>query len=146
MGLSIPKKPHKEDVFNMFVLWRSLPPVLRQNFPDKEKTLEQMGFANTMMEELLGLPRQMDFAKKFKVHETTLSEWNRKIDTEGLVKNTIKIWAKKLTPNVISALYSKAMKHGDANRVKLWMQLFEDWVEETKVDTKLPFLVVKEED
>ena len=34
-------------------------------------------------------------------------------------------WAKKLTPNVISALYREATKSGRAAEIKAWMEIVE---------------------
>jgi len=131
-------KLHKNRVefkqeFKTYILWKSLPALLKGK-PMIE--LEKLGIKDEIVLELLNLKTQTEFAEKYNIKDLgTLSDWNKKIEEEELLKNSIKFWAKKLTPNVIAGFYKKAVSEGDAARVKLWHQLIEDW--EEKVENRM---------
>ena len=75
---------------------------------------------------LLEIKNQTEFAKRFGIKDLgTLTEWNKKIEKEGGLLKHINSWARKLTPNVVSALYREATKTGKAAEVKAWMEIVE---------------------
>jgi len=111
------EKSEKPAEYNEFVKFIGLPRVLR---------VKEFGFNE-----------QRDFAKKFNVAEQTLSRWKKK---KGFWKDVAKItknWARGKTPNVLLALYNKAIKEGDAKEAKVWFQYVEDWAEKHGVELGL---------
>jgi len=131
MGSGNPKKPKKlvyrEQDFEMYVLWKSLPSIFRGKNRDE---LEKAGITDEAMIDLLSIKNQTQFAKRFEIPDvTTLTDWNKKIEEHDLLKEKRKFWLKKLTGNVMGAFYRHTMKEGDAARVKLWNQLSEEWKE-----------------
>lgn len=139
------ERPQKRDIYATYVTWNSLPPLLKSDFHGKEETLKQMGFEGTAEERLFYITNQTEFANAFGVTKVTLSAWNRKMDVDGLVKDQIRKWARRLTPNIVSAFYSKTLKHADAARVKLWLQWAEGFVEQSENKGTLEISVVPTE-
>lgn len=115
--------------YDTYVIWHSLPAILRGQ---PAKDLRRMGFADPVTLDLLAIPHQRAFAKRFKVNPATLSEWNIRPDLMRRVTKARDTWARKLTSNVYSALYKGIILERDASRVKLWMQLVEGYVEKTR--------------
>src|SRR3990167_3130390 len=115
--------PYKTAEFETYVMWHSLPPMMRGQ---PKESLERMGFDESAVE-LLEIKNQTAFAEKYGIgHPGTLSEWNKKIDAEPELKNRTRDWAKKLTKNVVAALYRKALVEGDAARVRVWLEYVGD--------------------
>ena len=120
-----PKMPgvYKRQEFESYILWRSMPSILRGQ---PRHVIEKLGIDDEIAMSLLDIKNQTEFAQRFGIKDLgTLTEWNKKIeDMGGLMKN-INCWAKKLTPNVVSALYREATKTGKAAEVKAWMEIVE---------------------
>lgn len=141
----MPKKAkkiaYKEQDFNTYVLWKSLPSLLKGKLPVE---LEKLGIKDELTIELLSIKYQNEFAKKYDIKDLgTLTDWNRKIEENDLIKQNIKWWAKKLTPNVVSGLYKGAVSKGSAAEAKLWFQYIEDWIEKSDITTKGRPLLLK---
>jgi transcriptional regulator with XRE-family HTH domain len=84
---------------------------------------------------------QSQLAKKLGVGPDTLSEWKQRESFFDSVMKKRKLWCRERTPDVIYALYNRAVKTGNAPEVKLWLQMSEDWSERiiTKPESKRPF-------
>ena len=114
---------YKKQEFEAYVLWRSMPSILRGQ---PKHIIEKLGIDDEIAVSLLDIKNQTDFAKRFGIKDLgTLSAWNKKIDEDGGLMKSISMWAKRLTPNVISALYREATKTGKATEVKAWMEVVE---------------------
>lgn len=75
---------------------------------------------------------QRELARKFGLGEDTLSDWKKR---EGFWEETEQLrksWGKERTPNVMLALYNRAVKSGDPSAVRLWYEI----VEETRFNEK----------
>jgi hypothetical protein len=55
----------------------------------------------------------------------TLTDWNKRIEKEGLL-TSINSWARSLTPNVVLALYKNVSKNGKAQEVRAWFEIIEN--------------------
>lgn len=120
-----PKAPtvYKKREFESYVLWRSMPSILRGQ---PQHVIEKLGIDDELAMSLLDIKNQTEFAERFGIKDLgTLSEWNKKIEESGGLMKTIHLWAKRLTPNVVSALYREATKTGRAAEVKAWMEIVE---------------------
>lgn len=114
---------YRKDEFELYIAWKSLPTFLRGQ---PEPVLKKMGIDDDMTLELLKIRTQKEFAARFVIKDLgTLTDWNKRIDEEGLL-NDIYAWARKLTPNVVLALYKNATKNGKAKEVKAWFDLIEN--------------------
>ncbi len=114
---------YKKQEFESYVLWRSMPSILRGQ---PRHVIEKLGIDDEMAMALLDIKNQTDFAKRFGIKDLgTLSAWNKKIEESGGLMKNISSWAKKLTPNVLSALYREATKTGKAAEVRAWMEIVE---------------------
>lgn len=114
---------YKRQEFQSYVLWRSMPSILRGQ---PRHVIEKLGIDDELSISLLEIKSQTEFAKKFGIKDLgTLTEWNKKIESEGGLLKHINSWARKLTPNVVSALYREATKTGKAAEVKAWMEIVE---------------------
>jgi len=122
-------KPYMEKEFNLYKIWRRLPTTIRGQ---KEKTLILLGFDKALVP-LLQIRTQKDFAKKFKVAETTIVSWNNHLEANPEKNEERFAWAKDLTKNLIFALYKNGLADGDASKVKLFLQYIENFEEKTGV-------------
>ena len=115
---------YRKQDFATYVTWKSLPTFLRGQ---PETVLRKMGIDDDMAIELLQIKTQKDFAERFGIKDLgTLTDWNKRIEDEGLVEH-INTWARKLTPNVVLALYKNVTKNGNAKEVKTWFELIENF-------------------
>jgi hypothetical protein len=87
--------------------------------------LEKFGIEEDSLFELLSIKSQLEFSKKYKIDTGTLTDWNKRLEKDGLVTD-INSWARKLTPNVIFALYKNIIKSGRAHEVKAWFEIIEN--------------------
>lgn len=124
----IVQNPRLKREFQTYVLWSSLPSLLRDL---SDSDLEKFGFHDPLVIQLLRIRWQYEFANTFNVSMDQLTEWNRKIEAEGLAD--YKAWTRGLTRNVIMALYKTIIKEGKAAEVKLWLQAVEGWSEKTRL-------------
>ncbi len=114
---------YKKQEFESYVLWLSMPSILRGQ---PRHVLEKMGIDDELAISLLDIKNQTEFARRFGIKDLgTLSDWNKRIEKRGGLLRDINAWAKKLTPNVLSALYREATKTGKAAEVKAWMEIVE---------------------
>ncbi len=108
--------------FQSYILWKSLPTILRGQ---QRPVLKGLGIDEELAISLLEIKNQTEFTKKFRINKYTLTIWNKKIEENNLLVKSRNFWAKKLTSNVLMALYRKAVTEGDTNRVRLWYELVE---------------------
>ena len=114
---------YKKQDFDSYAMWKAMPSILRGQ---SRQVLEKFGIDDEMAIDLLSIKTQKDFAKRFDIKDpTTLSDWNKKIEKDGLVPG-INAWARKLTPNVLMALYKTITKNGKAADVKAWYEIVEN--------------------
>ena len=114
---------YRKQDFESYVLWKSLPSILRGQ---PRQVLEKFGIDDEVATSLLEIKTQTEFGRRFGIKDpSTLTDWNKRIEKEGLISNNINAWAKKLTPNVILALYKNITKNGRAPEVKVWYEIVE---------------------
>lgn len=114
---------YRKQDFNSYILWKSLPSYLKGQ---PKAVLEKFGISDETALELLQIKNQSEFASKFSIKDLgTLTDWNKKIEKEGLV-TSINSWARNLTPNVVLALYKNVSKHGKAQEVRAWFEIIEN--------------------
>jgi hypothetical protein len=116
------KEPYKKQTYDAYVLWKSLPSFLKGQ---PKTNLEKFGINEDIVFDLLSIKNQAEFSKEYKIDVGTLTDWNKRLEKDGLTKD-INSWARKLTPNVIFALYKNITKHGRAHEVKAWYELIEN--------------------
>lgn len=116
------KYPYKKQVYETYALWKSLPSFLKGQ---PRVALEKFGIEEESAFELLAIKTQADFSRTYKVDTGTLTDWNKRLEKDGLVKD-INSWARKLTPNVIFALYKNIIKSGKAHEVRAWFEIIEN--------------------
>lgn len=119
----LPKRGvYKTQEFEAYAMWKALPSFLRGQ---PRQVLEKFGIDDEIALSLLEIRTQTEFAKRYDIKDlATLTDWNKKLEKDGLIPQ-IHQWARKLTPNVIGALYRNASKHGRAVDVKAWMEIVE---------------------
>ncbi|MCE9585642.1 hypothetical protein K8Q94_03420 [Candidatus Nomurabacteria bacterium] len=116
------KDPYKKQTYERYALWKSLPSFLKGQ---PRVALEKFGIEEESAFELLAIKTQIDFSKKYGVNTGTLTDWNKRLEKDGLVQD-INSWARKLTPNVIFALYKNIIKSGKAHEVRAWFEIVEN--------------------
>lgn len=127
------RRMHREQEFRVFVLWANLPSALRGQ---PEKALAELGFHDQESLEILKIKTMTEFAKKFRVNKSTLTEWQKRVDEMGY-RDRMMGWARRITKNILWKLAREALEEGDAARVKLWLQAVEDFVEKSEVQEKV---------
>jgi hypothetical protein len=116
------KGAYKTQEFESYAVWKAMPTFLRGQ---PRQVLEKFGIDEEIALTLLEIRTQAEFAKRFDIKDVaTLTDWNRKLEKDGLISQ-IHSWARKLTPNVIGALYRNASKNGKAPEVKAWLEIVE---------------------
>ncbi|MFA5000755.1 MAG: hypothetical protein WC531_00800 [Candidatus Paceibacterota bacterium] len=116
------KDPYKKQVYETYALWKSLPSFLKGQ---PRVALEKFGIEEEAVFDLLLIKTQLDFSKKYEIDVGTLTDWNKRLEKDGLSKN-LNAWARKLTPNVIFALYKNIIKSGRAHEVRAWFEIVEN--------------------
>ncbi len=112
----------KTQDFETYAMWKALPSFLRGQ---PRQALEKLGLDEDITLSLLEIRSQAEFAKRFDIKDpATLTDWNKRLMQEGLIPRMHE-WARKLTPNVIWALYRTATKQGRAAEVKAWLEVVE---------------------
>lgn len=131
------------DIAEVYCLWKSMPSLFRYpprakdgSSPSPRQFATQMGIDDERMLELVEIPDQKRFAEKYKVHENTLTSWNREIVAKRSAHEMMRYWSSPLSKNVLMALYNNAIRKGMSFEVKLWFQLVEGWSEKTMIDHK----------
>ena len=113
---------YRQREYQTYLLWKSLPTYLRGK---PEPILRKAGIDDEEILELLQIKTQTAFAERFAIKDLgTLTDWNKRIEHEGLLLG-IYIWTRRLSPNVIFALYQRASTQGRAQDVKAWFELVE---------------------
>lgn len=113
---------YKTQDFESYAMWKSLPSFLRGQ---PRQVLEKFGIDEEIAISLLEIKTQAEFAKRFDIKDpSTLTDWNKRLEKEGTISR-IHEWARKLTPNVIFALYRNVSKNGKAAEVKAWIEIVE---------------------
>ncbi len=108
--------------FESYAMWKALPSFLRGQ---PRQVLEKFGIDEEIAITLLEIKTQAEFAKRFDIKDpATLTDWNRRLEKDGTLSQ-MHAWARKLTPNVIFALYRTASKSGRAAEVKAWLEIVE---------------------
>lgn len=85
---------------------------------------------------------QKELALQLQVDEATLSDWKKRPQIWDEVVDRTKQWARERTPNVIAALYRKAIKDGMSFEAKLWLQFVEGWKEKSELETKNAHFII----
>lgn len=117
-----PKASSKEKEFKTFMIWLTLPSVFLGK-PDN--VLEQLGINDEEAKALMKIKNMSQFAEKYKVRNTTLTDWKKKITNEEMIDNS-KDFFKRLSKNIYASFYRATLKHGDAQRVRLWEEMFNE--------------------
>lgn len=138
--LTTPEKPRFKteaeyaQLFELYRLWKSLP-VIHLKKMSPEQLFKEIGVDDPRITELLALHYQRDFAEKYDLEESTLSEWNKRVQEYDPLQE-VKTWAQPLVKNMILALYANAIKKGDPFLIKLFLQTINEWSEKVVVDQK----------
>ena len=140
----------RPDVFAAFVLWSTVPSLLR--YPPKNKDgsrptprefAESMGIEDEDMLAMVDIKTQTMFAEKYGVDPKTLWAWKKKMASRNVLED-IRQWAQPLTRNVILSLYNKAIRGGLPDHYKLFLQAIPGWSEKIRIDKRTITKVVIE--
>jgi hypothetical protein len=116
--------PYKREVFEVYLLWRSVQGFMGHT--KAQEVIQKMGSGNSELGVIFSIQNQTEFAKVYKIENSTLTNWNKLIDREDLLKDVLEPM-RRLTKNVLCALYKKAIDTGNAEEARLWFQFVEGW-------------------
>ena len=110
----------KKAEFETYKLWFALPAFLRGQPPE---VIKKFNINEKIAVELLEIPDQQSFAKKYKVSEEILSQWNKRIDASpGETVEATRAFARRLSTSSIGLVYRKLMQDGDAARARVVLE------------------------
>lgn len=130
------KKPYKADVFNLYIFWSAIPRALKKL---NILTLEELGFdiEDNIFQKLLQIKNKYQFAKIFKVSRQAIWEWEH---SEGFIQKLKEFSNEDILmrykKDVDFSFTQKTISEADAARVKLWKELFEGFVGQSKVNVE----------
>ena len=106
--------------FDIYKIWKHLPIFLRDQPPE---VIKKFGIEEAVAIELLEIPDQQSFAKKYNVSQGTLGEWNKRIDQrpDDFIEAT-RAFARRLSTSSIGLVYRKLMQDGDAARARVVLE------------------------
>lgn len=99
-------KPRKKDVFDIFVDWIALPTTERAE---------------------MGIETQTDFAKKYGIHNVTLTTWKKREDFKKAKQEAQVSRLENCTADVLEGLKDRCVKYGMAYDVELFLLYVEKW-------------------
>jgi hypothetical protein len=117
-------KPYKQGLFEVYLLWRSVQGFMGHT--KAQEVIQKVGGSNGELSKIFSISTQTEFAKIYKIENSTLTNWNKLIDREDLLKDVLAPM-KRLTKNVIYSLYKNILDNGKAEEVRLWLQCIEGW-------------------
>lgn len=125
--------------FELYQIWKSLPVVMLSKMR-REDYLKTVGFDDEVVMDLAEIRTQKEFAEKYDLSPDTLTDWNKKLRDTGDQLGHIRNWANTLTKNLVMAMYMHALKKGDPQLYKLWLQTVAQWSEKQihEVETDQP--------
>jgi len=133
------KQPvEKEAEFSAFILWNTIPIVIKQQYKKNPDDLEALGYDidDPIFVKLLSINTKGQFAKAFGISPDTISDWLKRPDyhqrLDKMLRGTVLKWRK----DVDAAFMRKLMKHGDPARYKLYHQIFLEFAERTEITGK----------
>ena len=116
--------PYKKDVYEIYVAWRSIPAFIREL--QHQEIAENLNLEEPLFAELLAIRNQTEFAEKYGVENSTLTNWNKLIQKKDPLNESRK-WASKFTKNILYALYKNALDTGNPASIKLWFEVVHGW-------------------
>lgn len=123
----------KRETYELYKAWRMLPKVWKGSTPEQLES--SLGIDDPEMQELLGMRTQGEFAKRFNINMGTLSDWNARMEEEGLDHlDEIRKWSNKLTKNVVSAHYKKLVTRFDPVSCDIWYKTIAGFNEKKLVE------------
>lgn len=111
-------------------LWMSIPAI----FLGDEETMSKLGADEDDVRFIMSITTQKQFAETVGVEEPVISKWKSELLKDNDSFALTKSFMRRLTKNVLGALYRFAIKEGDAARIKLYMQIIESWKESVGVE------------
>lgn len=133
------KKPNKKTgvkrkkEMRLYALWSALPISFRELGPAK---LRSLGYEvdDEIFRKLLEIRTKTQFAEEMKIGRKTLDRWEETDEFKNLVKEFSDMHNVQKFKNDIDFNFTiQTMKKADPGRVKLWYQLYQKWVEESRV-------------
>lgn len=133
-------RKHTHRLFNM---WVTLPDQFK-GMPERITSL--LGITDEVTLEILKVTSMKQFAGEYGVNPASLSRWRHELERSDDYLPQVKDHMKKLTKNLMAAMYRKAMEEGDAPRFTAWMKIIEDWREQLGVQTDVRIHNLSEEE
>lgn len=133
------QNPYFKNEAKLYALWRSIPHALHSVYykPMGISKIKDIGFDmdDDVFIKLLEIRTKTEFSKSFKVSMKQLKRW----DESEKVQKWVEEYNKqsnilRFKKDVDFHFTQKTIKEGDAARVKLWKQLYEDWREKSEID------------
>lgn len=122
-----------DDKRELYTIWLSIPAMLRL-LPEKDQM--QMGYDvhDPVWAVLLPLKTKLEFSTFFGIGKNQPVQWEHQDPTlfEKAMEISKRQNVMRFKKDVDFSFTQKVLKFGDANRVKLWKQVYEGWTEKTE--------------
>lgn len=121
-----------KEFYEIYKVWKTLPPMWKGMTAEN---LEKMySVDDPYIVDLLQIKNQSQFAERFKMSIETLTDWNRRMDDEGIdYLDEIRKWADKLTKNVVMAHYNKLIRKFDPVSGDIWYKTISKFSEKKEI-------------
>ena len=115
------KGPYKSREFELYVIWKALPPIYRGR---EEEVLKKLGIEDREALDLLQLKNQGNFAEKYGIDAGTLTDWNKKIREGNLTAPYRNGRFKEMLDNVNGSFIANLVSKPTPSGVRLANELF----------------------
>lgn len=122
--------PDKQREFRLYVIWKSLDHTMDKNL------FEKLGVTDELILEIADIKTQKEFAKRYKLNVTSLTDWNKHIRSGNIAPELRQLdwryWAKQLTGRMASAVAREGIKTGSPAHFTAWMKYTEEFEEKSR--------------
>lgn len=130
------RKPRRKADFMTYLLWRSIPSIIRTIYKKQGKEkIQELGFDtdDEIFMLLINLDTRTKFIKEFSINKNTITNWENRSDFNNELNRVIeKVNVLQFKKDVDYHFARATIKNADAARVKLFKQLYEGWVEKSE--------------
>jgi hypothetical protein len=116
-----------------YLIWRSIPALLSL-LPESDQRKMGYDVDDPLFKQLIGIKTKAEFCVALKVSTRMPSEWEKDPEFLSTVRQlSLNNHVLRFQKDIDFSFTQKVLKNGDAQRVKLWKQLYEGWTEKTEV-------------
>lgn len=106
-------RPYKEDIFNLFEIWSSIPQNLKNTRFFKVSNID-----NENLKILLSIKNKTEFCNFFDINKSTIQEWQKHVNKIDLLEGIKRDFQIKMR-EVYATMYLEVLNDGDPKKAKM---------------------------